>query len=158
MFVCGGVYKVGRSAMGGFRGKLSVSALIFDYILTGPISSVSAGQYFFGWLIELGKYFGMKELSTDTSDAIKQGGAVVFAIAVTLYFYWQNIKGIHESSDKAFKIMIATTIMAILVLGWSGLTLAVKGAKNKVPLTPDFQTKMNYDSKQLTDPLGFITN
>ena len=157
MFVRGGVYKVVRSAMGGFMGKLSVSALIFDYILTGPISSVSAGQYFFGWLIELGKYFGMRELSTDTADTIKQSGAVVFAVAVTLYFYRLNIKGIHESSDRAFKIMIATTIMAVVVLGWSGLTLAVKGPENSVPLTPDFQTKMNYDSKQMTDPLGFIS-
>src|SRR5438046_7631786 len=148
MFVRGGVYKVVRSAMGGFMGKLSVSALIFDYILTGPISSVSAGQYFFGWLLELGRYVGLKELSTGTADSIKQAGAVVFAIAVTLYFYRLNIKGIHESSDRAFKIMIATTIMAVVVLGWSGVTLAVKGAENNVPTTPDFQTKMNYDSKQ----------
>src|SRR5439155_5105857 len=45
MFARGGVYRVVRSAMGGFMGKLSVSALIFDYILTGPISSVSAELY-----------------------------------------------------------------------------------------------------------------
>src|SRR3954470_14511314 len=36
MFVRGGVYRVVRTAMGGFMGKLAVSALIFDYILTGP--------------------------------------------------------------------------------------------------------------------------
>src|ERR1700757_846484 len=45
MFVRGGVYVVVRDAMGPFMARLSVSALIFDYILTGPISSVSAGQY-----------------------------------------------------------------------------------------------------------------
>src|ERR1700712_538670 len=45
MFVRGGVYVVVRDAMGPFMARLSVSALIFDYILTGPISGVSAGQY-----------------------------------------------------------------------------------------------------------------
>src|SRR5580692_957217 len=45
MFVRGGVYVVVRDAMGPFMARLSVSALIFDFILTGPISGVSAGQY-----------------------------------------------------------------------------------------------------------------
>src|SRR6202161_364789 len=45
MFVRGGVYVVVRDAMGPFMARLSVSALIFDYILTGPISRVRAGQY-----------------------------------------------------------------------------------------------------------------
>src|SRR5438309_10203897 len=45
MFVRGGVYVVVRDAMGPFIARLSVSALLFDYVLTGPISSVSAGQY-----------------------------------------------------------------------------------------------------------------
>src|SRR5579884_3591917 len=45
MFVRGGVYVVVRDAMNHFMARLSVSALIFDYILTGPISVVSAGQY-----------------------------------------------------------------------------------------------------------------
>src|SRR5437899_5577627 len=45
MFVRGGVYVVVRDAMGPFLARMSVSALIFDYILTGPISIVSAGQY-----------------------------------------------------------------------------------------------------------------
>src|SRR5919197_2940272 len=45
MFVRGGVYVVVRDAMGHFMARISVSALIFDYILTGPIRVVSAGQY-----------------------------------------------------------------------------------------------------------------
>src|SRR5512144_2228887 len=45
MFVRGGVYVVVRDSMGHFMARLSVSALIFDYILTGPISVVSAGLY-----------------------------------------------------------------------------------------------------------------
>src|SRR5512133_1329126 len=44
MFVRGGVYVVVRDAMGPSIARLSVSALMFDYVLTGPISSVSAGQ------------------------------------------------------------------------------------------------------------------
>src|SRR5215468_8506029 len=53
LFVRGGVYRVVKEAMGGFLAKLSVSALMFDYILTGPISGVSAGAYLMGLLIDL---------------------------------------------------------------------------------------------------------
>src|SRR6266478_2686994 len=53
MFVRGGVYVVVRNAMGPFMARLSVSALIFDYILTGPISVVSAGQYLGALLNEI---------------------------------------------------------------------------------------------------------
>src|SRR5437764_2211209 len=52
LFVRGGVYKVVKEAMGGFLAKLSVSALMFDYVLTGPISGVSAGQYIVGLGLE----------------------------------------------------------------------------------------------------------
>src|ERR1700682_2101916 len=48
LFVRGGVYRVVKEAMGGFLAKLSVSALMFDYVLTGPTSGVSAGQYIMG--------------------------------------------------------------------------------------------------------------
>ena len=44
MFTRGGVYRIVKEALGGTFAKLSVSALMFDYILTGPISAVSAGQ------------------------------------------------------------------------------------------------------------------
>src|SRR5688572_22438896 len=40
MFVRGGVYVVVRDALGPMMAKLSVSALVVDYILTGPISVV----------------------------------------------------------------------------------------------------------------------
>src|SRR3981189_1797668 len=53
MFVRGGVYRVVKEAMGGTLAKFSVSALMFDYILTGPISGVSAGQYLTGFLNDL---------------------------------------------------------------------------------------------------------
>src|SRR5271166_2701151 len=45
MFVRGGVYIVVKDSMGPFVARLSVSSLVFDYVLTGPISVVSAGQY-----------------------------------------------------------------------------------------------------------------
>src|SRR2546428_3554706 len=45
MFVRGGVYRVVKEGMGSTLAKFSVSALMFDYILTGPISGVSAGLY-----------------------------------------------------------------------------------------------------------------
>ena len=52
LFVRGGVYRVVKEAMGGFLAKLSVSALMFDYILTGPISGMSAGQYIMGLVLD----------------------------------------------------------------------------------------------------------
>src|SRR6202453_984119 len=53
MFVRGGVYIVVKDSMGPFMARLSVSALVFDYILTGPISVVSAGQYLGALLNEI---------------------------------------------------------------------------------------------------------
>ena len=53
MFVRGGVYRIVKEAMGGNLAKISVSALMFDYILTGPISGVSAGQYIAGLINEV---------------------------------------------------------------------------------------------------------
>ena len=58
MYVRGGVYVVVRDAMGRFLARLSVSALIFDYILTGPISAVAAGQYLARLVNEISEYMG----------------------------------------------------------------------------------------------------
>src|SRR5438128_10802675 len=58
MFVRGGVYRVVKEAMGGTLAKLSVSALMFDYVLTGPISGVSAGQYIVGLIAQTTVYLG----------------------------------------------------------------------------------------------------
>ena len=58
MFVRGGVYRVVKSALGGTLAKLSVSALLFDYVLTGPISSVAAGQYLAGFLTDTVHHLG----------------------------------------------------------------------------------------------------
>ncbi len=121
MFVRGGVYRVVKEAMGGTLAKFSVSALMFDYVLTGPISGVSAGQYLVGFLNELLQYAHFKMvLPTNLT-------AAVFAALVTLYFWWQNIKGIEESSEKAVRIMEFTTVLVVLMIGWCGYTLWVKG-------------------------------
>jgi amino acid transporter len=54
--------------------------------------------------------------------------AAFFAILVTIYFWWENIKGIPESSEKALRIMYVTTVMVVLMIGWCGYTLWVRGA------------------------------
>src|SRR5690242_1140289 len=122
MFVRGGVYRVVKEAMGGTLAKLSVSALMFDYVLTGPISGVSAGQYIVGLanelLVVLHAPFVLPTAAT----------SAVIAVGITLYFWRQNILGIEESSDKAMKIMGVTTIMVVLMIVWCGATLWVRGA------------------------------
>jgi amino acid transporter len=122
MFVRGGVYRVVHEALGGTLAKLSVSALMFDYILTGPISGVSAGLYLAG-------------LINDTADLLHLVGirvyppyfAALFAVGVTLYFWRKNIVGISESSQKALRIMQVTTIMVIILICWCLLTIAKNG-------------------------------
>ncbi len=117
MFTRGGVYKVVKSAIGGFFGKISVSALIFDYVLTGPISAVSAGQYLYGLLHDT---FHLM----DMNFAIDRNLFSIFiAVIITIFFWWENIKGIEESSNKAFKIFMITIVMAVIVIGWSIFTL-----------------------------------
>jgi amino acid transporter len=122
MFVRGGVYRVVKEAMGATLAKFSVSALMFDYILTGPISGVSAGLYFAGLLNELFLHAHVGLVLNVNFTA------AVFAALVTIYFWWQNIKGIPESSEKALRIMYVTTVMVVLLIGWCVYTLWVKGA------------------------------
>ncbi len=151
LFVRGGVYRVVKEAMGGFVAKLSVSALLFDYILTGPISGVAAGQYIVGlWLDAVSsRYFGV-HLEESTVTAIQNWGAVIIACATTLYFFRQNMLGMHESSDKALKIMFATTIMALVILVWAGVTLALRGSVNPIPSWhPDLHAKLNHDGDRV---------
>src|SRR5579863_7859828 len=60
MFVRGGVYVVVRDSMGPFMARLSVSSLVFDYVLTGPISVVSAGQYLGRLLNEISPFLHIR--------------------------------------------------------------------------------------------------
>src|SRR4030088_1501575 len=128
MFVRGGVYRVVKEALGGTLAKISVSALMFDYILTGPISGVSAGQYIaglindtfitadtHGWIPR-----GLHNIFHGTPHVDVNWTSVVFALIVTAYFWWQNTKGIQESSEKALRVMQITTVMVVILLAWSG--------------------------------------
>jgi amino acid transporter/nucleotide-binding universal stress UspA family protein len=153
LFVRGGVYRVVKEAMGGFLAKLSVSALMFDYILTGPTSAVSAGQYIIGLLLDsLAAVDPSLRVGADAADLIRRWGSVAIACVITLYFFRQNLLGIHQSSGKALKIMIATTVMAVVMLVWCGITLAVRGPTNyPVPTAPDLSPKVEYKEVMAKD-------
>ena len=128
MFVRGGVYVVVRDALGPMMAKISVSALIVDYILTGPISSVAAGHY-------LGHLLNETFQNLNQPYHIDQPSfAAAFGIVVTIYFWYSNIKGIHESSHKALRIMQITTVMVVMLLLWSAYTLIVRGGEPLPPL------------------------
>ena len=130
MFVRGGVYRVVKEAMGGALAKFSVSALMFDYILTGPISGVSAGQYLAGLLNELLAYAHLHFAFAPNATA------EMLAVAATLYFWWQNIKGLSESSEKALWIMQLTTVMVVALIAWCGYTLLMRGGHLPPAPTP----------------------
>ena len=117
MFVRGGVYRVVKEAMGGGLAKFSVSALLFDYVLTGPISAVSAGQYLAGFIKDMGVYLHRPLNFSD--DHFAAGLAVI----VVAYFWWKNTQGMHESSQKALQIMAITTVMVVILLIWCAITV-----------------------------------
>lgn len=147
LFVRGGVYRVVKEAMGGFLAKLSVSALMFDYILTGPVSAVSAGLYIMGLAVDsMGFLSPALRLDPMTADYFRRWGAVVIACLIILYFFRLNLMGIRESSDKALKIIIVTTVVAVILLAWSGVTLIVQGPVNSVPWKPDLHPKVEYET------------
>src|SRR3954471_19036048 len=133
MFTRGGVYRVVKEAMGGTLAKLSVSALMFDYILTGPISGVSAGQYIVGLVAQTLTYFG--HVWNPSADAVNAWAAAI-AVLVTIYFWWRNTRGIHESSDDALRIMYVTTVMVVLLIGWAGFTILSHPGAQRLPPAP----------------------
>jgi len=127
MFVRGGVYRVVHEAMGGTLAKFSVSALMFDYVLTGPISGVSAGLYLGGLINETGDKLHIAGMHVNPSYF-----AALFAVVVTLYFWRKNIIGMHESSEKALRIMQITTVMVVILIVWCVATI-LKNGYNPVP-------------------------
>src|SRR5881397_4436370 len=145
MFVRGGVYRVVKEAMGSLLAKFSVSALMFDYILTGPISGVSAGLYLVGLINEVLAYFH------STIQFPVNATAAFFAIFCTLYFWWENIKGIPESSEKALRIMYVTTVMVVLLIIWCSYTLWTRGGQ--LPPWP-YLSNLTYSN----DALGWLKN
>jgi amino acid transporter len=158
MFTRGGVYRVVKEALGGTFAKLSVSALMFDYILTGPISGVSAGQYItslmnelltvsatHGWLplnLTDGHNHSLLQFPMNETSA-------VFAAAVTIYYWWENTKGIEESSEKAMKVMQITTVMVVILLIWGVYSVFMQGSH-----LPPLPTASNMHFSD--DALGFL--
>ena len=143
MFVRAGVYRVVKEAMGGTLAKLSVSALLFDYVLTGPISGVSAGQYIAGLANDVMGRIGF------TTELPVGATASVIAILITLYFWRRNTRGLHESSDDALRIMQVTTVMVVILIVWCGLTILERGGA--LPPSPLVQ-----NLKFSTDSLGWL--
>ncbi len=130
MFVRGGVYVVVRDSMGPISARLSVSSLVFDYVLTGPISVVSAGIYLAALLNELSVAIHHPEWQFNTAHF-----AAFFGVLVTINFWWSNTKGIQESSAAALRIMQITTVMVVALLLWCSLTIVLQG-KWQLPPSP----------------------
>ncbi len=128
MFVRGGVYRVVKEAMGGTLAKFSVSALLFDYVLTGPISAVSAGQYLAGFIKDIG--LSLHRPLNFSDDHFAAG----LAVLIVIYFWWKNTQGIHESSQKALQIMAITTVMVVILIIWC--TITVLRAPVQLPPNP----------------------
>jgi amino acid transporter len=123
MFVRGGVYRVVKEAMGGTLAKLSVSALLFDYVLTGPISAVSAGQYIVGLFNDV-----VHRSGADFTLPVNETAAVL-ATGIILYFWRRNTQGMRESSHDALRIIQITTVMAVILLLWAAFTLLRGGGQ-----------------------------
>lgn len=141
MFVRGGVYKVVNEAMGHSMAKISVSALMFDYMVTGPISSVTAGLYIASLLNNL------LPLVHPGWQVAPRAVAVVFAVVVTGYFWYENIKGVQESSEKNFRIMAFVSVVGAVLIAWSLLTVWHRGF-----VVPPFELKFTDEA------LGWVKN
>ncbi|MGI4755455.1 MAG: APC family permease [Janthinobacterium lividum] len=157
MYTRGGVYRIVKEALGGTFAKISVSALMFDYVLTGPISGVSAGQYVVGMLngfiAQAAVSPRFHTMAHNSLGQVRQFNvdhtSAFIAILITLYFWWQNIKGIEESSEKALTIMKITTIMVVILIGWGLFSVGHVGAH-----LPPLPTPANL--KFSDNALGFL--
>jgi len=108
--------------------------------LTGPISGVSAGQYLVGVTNELFVFFHLPvHLNVNFT-------AAAVAIFVTLYFWWQNIQGVPESSGKALRIMQVTTIMVVMLISWCAYTLYVRSGWHLPPWPTPLNMKLDKGS------------
>jgi amino acid transporter len=145
MFVRGGVYRVVHEALGETAAKFSVSALLFDYLITAPISAVSAGQYISGLVNSLLPYVHpTSKIPTDLSSTL-------IAVVIELYFWRKNIIGIEESSGKALRIFQATAILAAVLLVWSIVTIVLRGAS-----LPPFTVALSDDALGLLKGIDWL--
>jgi amino acid transporter len=150
-------YQEIKSAIGDFCGKLASSILLLDYILIGPLRGLIAGSYIVTFLNELmtvmAQSHWLPTALTDEHDRAYQLDvsyiSTLFAAAVTIYCWWQNIKGIKESSDKALRVMQITTVMVIILFTWGIYSATVEGAH-----LPPLPTLSNLHFSD--DALGFL--
>jgi amino acid transporter len=149
MFTRGGVYRIVKEALGGTFAKVSVSALMFDYVLTGPISGVSAGHYIVGMLNDLAAFSAERFHWAMVPHLRPDYSSAAIAVMITIYFWWQNTKGIEESSEKALDIMKITTVMVVILLVWGLITIVHRGAQ--LPPLP-IPSNLHFS----TDALGFL--
>jgi amino acid transporter/nucleotide-binding universal stress UspA family protein len=157
MYTRGGVYRVVKDALGGTLAKISVSALMFDYILTGPISGVSAGQYITGLvnqllLVTANSHWLPPALMDSQNHPFQfsmNATSALIAAAVTIYYWWENIKGIEESSGKSLRVMQITTVMVVILFIWGTYSVIMKGAH--LPPAP-IPSNLKFND----DALGFL--
>jgi amino acid transporter len=145
MFVRGGVYRVVHEALGETAAKFSVSALLFDYLITAPISAVSAGQYISGLVNSLLPYVNPAwKIPTAFSST-------VIAVVIELYFWRKNIIGLEESSEKALRIFQVTAILAAVLFVWSVVTIFMRGAS-----LPPFTVALSDDALGLLKGVDWL--
>ncbi|MEW5951319.1 MAG: APC family permease [Elusimicrobiota bacterium] len=145
IFTRGGVYVVVRETMGKTMAKFSVSALIFDYLLTGPISSVSAGLY-------VAALFNIVLPAVNPSFHINERLlAVVFSLFVIFYFWRENIKGVKESSDNNVRIIFFVAFTAVILFIWSGYTLFQRGFE-----LPPFRLEFSKEALGWTEKIDWL--
>ncbi len=121
MFVRGGSYRVVKKTLGSNFAKVAVSALVFDYLITAPISAVSAGQYLEGLINSILHSAG------STYQVPGNWVAVGAAVLIELYFWRNNIIGIEESSEKALRIFQISSVLAVIMFGWSIYSVITRG-------------------------------
>jgi amino acid transporter len=145
IFTRGGVYMTVKTSMGKSMAKFSVSALVFDYLLTAPISAVSAGLYL-AYLLEI--IFPYLKIGWNINP---RGVAVIFSLIMIAYFWRENIKGVKESSENNLRIIIFTGVVALLLLVLSVYTVTKIGFK-----WPEFRLEFNKESLGWTSYFSFL--
>ena len=132
MFTRGGIFPVVKAGLGENAAKLATAAILFDFLLTGPISAIAAGHYIVGFLNSL-----LDILKVDSSIG-GEGFSILFAIGVTMYFWYQNIKGIEDSSEKSSRIIKFSVMVCAIVVVWAIITLFIKDNISLPPIKPQF--------------------
>jgi amino acid transporter len=143
MFVRGGVYQLVRTALGNTLAKSSVSVLVFNYALAGPISGVAGSYYLIGYLNEA-------FVAAGSGWHIPRGWAVtVLASLWTLLLWWRNTRGIQDSSDRALRVIQFTAAVMIALFLACAWTLSQRASS--LPPSP---TAANLSLS--TDALGWL--